>query len=174
MVSSALNETILTLYRHCRDMPAADFKGWAMETVQQAVPFDSGVWVTANIVSESHNSVYLFRQPWEMIENYLRNMSISGDALAQAVIANPGRTIVADGVIPRSEFIHSPSYLNHCRLYGMEHTLCTSHVAPVTHIVSAISFYRADPNTPFNETDRLTKELLTPHLIEAMRINLFS
>lgn len=39
---------------------------------------------------------------------------------------------------------------------------------------TGMSFYRADPDAPFSEAERRAKELLVPHMIEAMRINLFS
>lgn len=170
-----LNETILNLYRGCRNIPAHDFKEWAMETVRSAVDFDSGFWATAGeIVSQEFSSVYLFRQPPAMLENYERTVGLTNDLLAQAVVANPGQTMVMERVIPRDEFVAHPAYLQHCRHFGIEHALGTCHVSPVTLIPSGICFYRAHPDKPFSEADRRAKELLIPHMIEAMRINLFT
>lgn len=174
MTHARLHDAILALYRGCRDRPVSEFKEWAMETVLGAVAFDSGIWVTSDIVSDDFSSVYLFRQPTEMMENYYRTVGLGDDFLAQAAISSPGRTIKVEDVISRHEFVKHPTYLRHCRRYGMEHGLCTCYIAPVTNVPTGISFYRSDPDYPFNESSRQTKELLVPHMIEAMRINLFS
>lgn len=169
-----LNGVILALYQKSVDCPLSEFKPSAMRMVHDLVKFDSGIWITTDIVSDTHNSVYLHNQTQAMLTNYFRTVGILGDALASAVIANPGKTIDADSVIPYGEFVSHPTYQLHCRHFGMEHTLCTGHITPITNIHSAISFYRADPDSPFTESDRLTKEALVPHMVEAMRINLFS
>jgi len=171
---SRLHETILTLYRGCRDVPLAEFKGWAMERARRAVSFDSGIWVTSDIVSDDFSSVFLFHQPKEMMENYYLTIGLGNDLLAQTAIGHPGHTISAGDLIPRDAFVQHPVYLQHCQPYGMEHSLCTCHVSEITLVPTGMSFYRADPDVPFSEADRRTKELLVPHLIEAMRINLFS
>ena len=140
---------------------------------RSAVGFDSGMWVTADVVSDCFDCYYLFHQPREMMENYDKTIRISGDFIAQAVASNIGRTINSNDLVPHHEFIQLPSYLNHCRHYGMEYVLTTCHIYPVTGIPTAIAFYRSDPTASFSEADRQTTELLVPHLIEAMRINLF-
>lgn len=145
-----------------------------METVQGTIAFDSGFWATPDIVSDDFSSVYLFRQPREMLENYERTVGLANDVLGQAVIANPGRTINSSQIVPHDEFVKHPIYLRHCRYFGIEHSLSTCHISPVTRIPSGISFYRADPGKPFSESEREAKELLVPHMIEAMRINLFA
>lgn len=173
-VLSSVSAAILTLYRGCRDIPARDFKEWAMQTAQSTIAFDSGFWATSDVISDEFNSVYLFHQPPEMMENYERTVGIANDLLAQAALANPGRATIMSQTIPRDEFLTHPMYLKHCRHYGIEDSLCTIHVLPVTHIFSGASFFRADPKKPFSESDRKIKELLMPHMIEAMRINLFA
>ncbi|WP_310451848.1 helix-turn-helix transcriptional regulator [Sulfuritalea sp.] len=174
MTHPRLHDTILALYRGCRDRAASEFKEWAMETVRGAVEFDSGIWVTSDIVSDDFSSVYLFQQTPEMMKNYDRTLRLSGDFLAQAVMSNPGRTIRMEDLIPRAVFVGHPAYLQHCRYYGMEHALCTCQISPVTRVTTFVSFYRSDPKAHFVESSRQTKELLVPHMIEAMRINLFS
>ena len=131
-----------------------------MEAVRCAVAFDSGIWVTSNVVSDGFNSAYLFNQPPEMMENYNRTIRISGDSLAQAVVSSPGRTVNSNDVMLHDEFIRHPTYLQHCRYFGMEYALSTCHILPVTGIVSAIAFYRSDPDAPFTESERQAKELL--------------
>lgn len=169
-----LHEAILKLYQGCRDCPASDFKEYAMEAVRRAVPFDSGIWVSVNISSEAFRSVFLFRQPPEMMENYARVVGIAGDLLGQTAAAQPGRTINSGELMPRDEFIRHPVYALHCRPYGMEHALSTCHMTAVTGLGTLVSFFRADPGIPFGEDERRAKEVLVPHMIEAMRINLFT
>lgn len=169
-----MNETILALYRGCRDIPASEFKDWAMVTAQNAVDFDSGFWTTSDVVSEEFSSVYLFHQPPEMLRNYERNIGLANDLMAKVAVANPGRTAIMCQSIPRDEFLAHPMYRQHCQRFGIGDALCTCHVSPVTQIFSGIAFYRADFDKPFSESDRMAKELLASHMIEAMRINLFA
>lgn len=174
MFNQRLNETILALYQGCRDVSARDFKQWVLETIQNVIAFDSGFWATQDVVSDEFSSVYLFRQPGKMLENYENTIGFANDLLGQAVVANPGRTMVLEQVIPRDEFVTHPIYLRHCRHFGIEHALSSCHLSPVTQIPNGISIYRANPGKPFSESDRRMKELLMPHMIEAMRINLFA
>jgi DNA-binding CsgD family transcriptional regulator len=169
-----LHNTILALYQGCRDVPAQEFKKWAMEISCSAVAFDSGIWGTPDVVSDDFSSVYLFRQPAEMIENYDRNVHLSGDPLGQAALAHPHQTVLFNNMPAFGQDASYRQVAEHTRRYGITHALATYHVTPVTKIATGIAFYRADPKAPFTEADRQTKELLVPHLIEAMRINLFS
>lgn len=174
MTHPRLHDAILALYRGCRDRPVSEFKEWAMETVLGAVAFDSGIWVTSDIVSDDFSSMYLYRQSREMMANYDRTLRLSGDFLAQGAMAKLGRAIMIEDVVPRDAFLRHPAYLDHCRHYGIEHALCTCQVSPVTKVTTFVSFYRANPDAGFLDSDRRAKEILVPHMIEAMRINLFS
>lgn len=172
MDNSRLHDAILTLYRGCRDVSLAEFKGWAMEVARKAVAFDSGIWVTSDIVSDDVSSQFLFHQPREMMENYARTVRISGDPLAQAALANPSKSIVLNQMHANPSF--PMAVIEHVVRYGMINTTCTAYISPITRVITFVSFYRANPSAPFSDDDQETHELLVPHLIEAMRINLFS
>lgn len=172
MTHPRLHDTILALYQGCRDVPLADFKGWAMEVVRHAVAFDSGLWGTSDVVSDTVSSIFLFNQPKKMMDNYLRMVRISGDPFAQQALAEPGITVVSNHTVSNPDYV--PAYVEHTHRYGMEAMQCTCHISPVTRVTTFISFYRSNPDAPFTESDRQTKEYLVPHLIEAFRINLFS
>jgi DNA-binding CsgD family transcriptional regulator len=171
---SPLNETILALYRGCREQPPGEFKEWAMGLARTAVAFDSGIWVSVNVSSMFFQSAYLFRQPPEMLENYHRTIGLAGDNLGQAEFLNPAETIDSSVSLGREEFRRWSGYASHCQKYGMEQGLCTCQISRATGVPSFMCFYRADPDAPFSEEDRRTKQLLVPHMVEALRINLFS
>jgi DNA-binding CsgD family transcriptional regulator len=51
----------------------------------------------------------------------------------------------------------------------------TTHVAdPVLRLFTAVALYRADPARPFTEAERLFKQNLMPHLVEAWNSNRFN
>lgn len=174
MFHTTLNQTILALYRGCRDQTISNFKHWAMEIVRAAVNFDSGIWATSDIVSDDFNCIYLFHQPPELIHNYNKHIRISGDHLAKTALASPGRTIRLADVCPSDRRHEIPTFWEHCSQFGIEHALCTCPISPVAQIPTGLSFYRAAQDSPFTDEDRETVELLVPHMIEAMRLNLFS
>lgn len=173
MIGPRLQEAILTLYRGSGFRRKSVFKRWAMDAVRPAVPFDSGIWVTSDVSSKGFFSTHRFRHPPAPFYEDQPAACPADDFLSQAAISNPGRTIRADDVVPRHEFIRHPYYLQHCRQHGIEHALCTWHLIAGADVPTCIAFYRSDPETPFSESDRQITELLVPHLVEAMRINLF-
>lgn len=172
--SAKLNDTILELYRGCRDVSVSEFKDWAMQAANKALSFDSGLWSTSNVVSNDFSTMYLHRLPWEMIENYRNVLQAPNDPLAMHALANPGTTIRPRDVMPMNKWKATPAYLNHCVPFSIFDALCTLIISPHSHVPNVISFYRGKVDDEFSESDRQSAAALVPHLIEAMRINLFA
>jgi DNA-binding CsgD family transcriptional regulator len=53
----------------------------------------------------------------------------------------------------------------------VEHIVATGIVDPDTKLLNTLCLYRADMNRPFSESERLLKELIFQHLVEAARTN---
>lgn len=173
MLNDKISQLLIELYRGSGQQPADIFKQWAMELVNSVVPFDSGIWVMGSVENTvTPHSIYLYNQPMEMIENYVR--LTSEDPLRDAALKLTGTTIDLFAVVPRNKFIATEVYIEHCQIYGIEQAISTALIDPVTSLFSFISFYRADANKPFSEEDRSTKQFLTPHLVETYHFNLFS
>ena len=165
-----LNEFILTLYRASSKLTITEFSPWALDTFTKVLAFDSGVWGHATAADIIPYNIYLYHQPDELFHSYLQVQQL--DPLPQKVFSSrPGTTINFDKLIPKAEFDTHPLYLKHAKKFGMEYTLSTSLVDPLTSLSVFLAVHRSNPNQPFTDTECQIMEFLFPHLIEAQNQN---
>lgn len=167
-----INAFIVELYQAAREVSASRFKEWVFERLQILIAFDSGIWINGTMeYGPQVHGMHLHRQPVEMMLNYEHIKH--EDALAQRIAEQPGVTWDLYSIVPREEWIKRAAYTEHCKKYGIEAAISTAILEPDTGLVTFCSLYRANPDQLFSETDRATKETLTPHLLEAYRTCLF-
>lgn len=167
-----INAFIVELYQAAREVPAIRFKEWVFDRLQALLTFDSGIWINGTMeYGPQVHGMHLHRQPVEMMLNYEHIKH--EDVLAQRIAEQPGVTWDLYSIVPREEWIKRTAYTEHCRKYGIEAAISTAILEPDTGLVTFCSLYRASSDHPFSETDRATKELLVPHLLEAYRTCLF-
>ena len=170
----AFSGLLLQLYRQSQELPIASFQERALDKTREAVPFDSAIWVTGVMGQEGGivHSAFTYRQPPDMMANWERIKHL--DTLNFEAFSNLGQTINADFDLPGwRERVH-PEVLGHIEKYGMQHTLATIVAEPVLGTFTAVSFYRSRPAKAFSESDRLFKQNLVPHLVEALKTNRFN
>ena len=168
------SDLLLELYRLAQDAPAAEFQTRAMDRMREVFGFDSAIWATGVVkpdVGAIVHTAYLYRQPPEMLENWVRINK--NDELAFEAFRQQGRTLNSALCGPYWQSRFCPEVLAHIERYGMAHCLNTIIAEPVLQIWSGAAFYRADPERPFTEMERLLKQNLMPHLAEAWNINRF-
>lgn len=170
-VLQAVNEFIVNLYRHGRDVPVARFRHWALEQLREVIDFDSAMWGAGSESPQTINSVYLYRQPKKMIDEYVRDGWQAHDTLRAACAANPGKSINFSDLVSTEQWHRTPLYRHYARKYGIEWALCTVQVESYSSLNAFISLWRNDPARPFAEQDRRRKQVLVPHLIEALHAN---
>jgi DNA-binding CsgD family transcriptional regulator len=166
---------LLRLYREAQIIPPTEFQTAALDAAREALPFDSAVWITGVMGAEGGiiHSACVYRQPPDMMENYERIKQ--HDVLGFETFQNLGHTINASLTTGPNWLTRlHPAVLSHIRRYGMEHVLSTHITEPVLRIFSAVALYRADPEQPFTEAERLFKQNLMPHLAEAWNANRFN
>ena len=171
----AFSSLLLGLYRQAQIIPPTEFQTRALDAARETLDFDSAFWATGVMSSEGGiiHTACAYRQPPDMLENYERVKQ--HDTLGFETFSRLGQTINAALTtdpywLPR---LH-PDVLAHVKRYGMEHVLTTHINEPVLRIFSAVAFYRANPDQPFTEAERLFKQNLMPHLAEAWNTNRFN
>lgn len=171
----AFSSLLLALYRLAQSSPPAEFQILALDRVREALAFDSAVWITGVMSSEGGivHSACVYHQPSEMMENYERIKQ--HDVLGFETFQRLGHTINA-AVTTDSNWLTRlhPDVLAHVKRYGMEHVLSTHITEPVLQIFTAVAFYRANPEQLYSEAERLFKQNLMPHLVEAWNNNRFN
>lgn len=164
---------LLKLYRYALNITPSEFQTTTLDAVREALAFDSAVWITGVMGAEGGivHSACVYRQPPDMMENYERIKQ--HDVLGFETFQSLGHTINA--ALTTDPYWHTrlhPDVLAHVKRYGMEHVLTTHNITePVLRIFSAVAFYRANPDQPFSEAERLFKQNLMPHLAETWNNN---
>lgn len=171
----AYSNLLLSLYRLSQNTPPSEFQTYALDRVRESLPFDSAIWITGGMMQEGGvpHTIHIYHQPPDMMENWERIKQ--HDVLNFEAFKHLGQTINASLLIdpywqPR---VH-PKVMAHIKRYGMEHILATIIADPILRIFTAVSFYRADAEHPFSESERLFKQNLIPHLAEAWNTSRFN
>jgi DNA-binding CsgD family transcriptional regulator len=167
---SHLSALMLRLHQGARSQPVAGFIEWALGTLKEYLPFDSGLWAAAHIDPDGTPVVHLqhlHRQPAQLLADY-QELSRNDTVLSESV-RQPGVAVVAD---TRAWFpARFTAYLDR---YRIEHVLNTCIVDARTGLLTDIALWRADRDQPFSEDERCFMEAAFPHLIEACTQNRLS
>ncbi len=158
----ALSDFLLTLYRGADRIPTGEFKNWALNEAKVLIPFDSCVWGIETdrqgIINHLHNCGFI--PSWLLHQHE--------DKLSRDLRLNIGQTF---NVNVATEYTGTGIYEFHYRRFAIEHILGTDTIDADTQLLNTMSLYRSDPNQPFTEVERALKEVIFPHLIEAVRKN---
>lgn len=170
----AFSDLLLEIYRQAQDAPSVEFQTRVLDAVREHFAFDSALWATGFIGPEgaTPHAIFVYRQPPDMMENWARIKP--RDTLIYEAFKNLGQTV--NGALasdPCWQARFNADMMAHIKRYGMEHTLITMIATPLLRLYTAVSFFRADPERPFSETERLRKQNLMPHLAEAWNISRF-
>lgn len=165
-----LNGLIVELYQGVRGVALADFKKWAFEKIRCLVPFDSGLWYSGASVPWHLHDVFLLNRPYDLIGDYMERARPL-DFVWPSMRKHPGVTINSADLKSRHAFEHSEFYRVFAQHYGIECVLGTTMLDAMSSVRSIVSVWRSDALQPFTERERRQTEILTPHLVEADKMN---
>ncbi|MBK7954177.1 MAG: helix-turn-helix transcriptional regulator [Candidatus Accumulibacter sp.] len=163
----AFNRVILSLYREGREVPLASFQAWALEQIAGLFAFDSAWWGSATAQPSVLHEMHLHNCGQEILEFYPPHMA--QDVLRAAMVARPGTAVNLSDLTTRARHVRSPLYRECGRQLKLEWALGTLLIEPVSLLNEFLILWRHDPGQPFSDSERQTKELLMPHLVEAHR-----
>jgi DNA-binding CsgD family transcriptional regulator len=96
---------------------------------------------------------------------------IGQDLVGLQAARNPGRTINVNARHLCAERPDDAAYLDYLCRYRHENLLVTG-VVSASNAARSLSYYRADRDDQFSERERRLSELVFPHMMEALTINL--
>ena len=169
------SDFIRELYRSIGTIKAEDFKDWSLANLARILPFDSAFWAEGAEMGKVIFDAHLYNtshSPEEWLMDY--SALKSTDPLAAAVGENLDTTIYDADIIPREEWLAHPEFGPFCKKHDIQYTLCTAHLDPATTLIEVLSIYRASPDAPFSEQERLLMQFLFPHLLESRKRNQFT
>lgn len=168
-IYALLSDVLLHLYREARSPGGNDFLTRAFEGVKTLIPFDYGAWARAFVdldpgveyTGPQIIDVRLYNLPETIMQAYSSNVQKIG-TLAKVAAQAPGVTVNA---CLRDWF--PESVWEYFDQNGLQHELRTHFHNTATGLTTSISLIRADLNNPFSEQERLLKQQLMPHLVDA-------
>jgi DNA-binding CsgD family transcriptional regulator len=163
---SATSELLLELHQGGRDVSVEAFHDWALAAVKERLPFDAALWATGAMADSGPvvHGMHLHRRPPELLADYMPLWR--DDNLLAALLASPGTSIKMSHPDFPSEAVQE--YLEK---WDLGHFLSTVVDDPATRLFSVISLYRSRRAPAYSEAERLLKQDVAPHLIEAWRAN---
>lgn len=158
---------LLELHRRAHELGYRAMQHAALTSLRSLVPFDGalfGVGTVQGGAAEAHD-VFLFELPAELMTSWaeIRNE----DRLAFEATASPGTTIAVSA--HGAYYDACPRVRAHCERFDVAHLMCTAHVYAEAGLFWVMSLYRGARSPAFTEDERVTNELLSPHLFAASR-----
>ena len=156
---------ILALHRGSREHGQAAFRTFALDRVNEVVPFDSALWCRAFFedgkvrIYSAHDE----RLPpgtiaaWRGLEDRDELGALAFARLGETILASPATDVARDPVLIAGLL----------ERFDLAHFLTTCLVDPYTSLISAVTLTRRAHSPRFTERDRAAKAALTPHLVEA-------
>ena len=169
-MQGALSSVLIHMYRAAAaGMPSSRFKDLVFASVGEHLPFESAGWGTFAVTPTGPkvHSVHVYQLPMQMMAEYEAVKQF--DTLSAKALSSPGRTINVS--IDSTRWKLHPAIAAHVRKWGLDHSLGTVHVDPGLNICHAISLYRGAGSRPFKASERILKQQLMVHMVEAWNMN---
>lgn len=169
-MNGGLSRVLVNLYRAAAvGMSSSRFKDLVFASVSRYLPFESAGWGTFAVTPTGPkvHSVHVYQLPMQMMLEYEAVKQF--DTLSAKALSKPGRTINVS--IDNTRWKLHPAIVAHVRKWGLDHSLGTIHVDPHLNICHAISLYRGAGSRSFKSGERIQKQLLMTHMVEAWNMN---
>lgn len=168
-MTDVLDAAVLGIYRAVRGTASPVFKDTALSAVRTHLPFDTAGWGTFAITPQGAHvhSVHLLGLPMDMMVDY--EAVKQHDTLSARALARPGTTFNVS--VGQTRWSLHPAMVRHVRKWGLDHSLGTVFIDPALQLCSAVSLYRSAAQSAFTAAERLLKQKLMVHLVEAWNLN---
>jgi DNA-binding CsgD family transcriptional regulator len=161
-----LHTVIAGIYAAAVTTPLGEFKQAALRHIMAVLPFDTAVWASGVLSSNTMLTVTLLDQPDDMLAEYITKWQALDNCRDNAVVS-PG-TAWCNAMLEGVEaFRSSAMYLEFCRPYGIEDVLTIVEPRPELDMAEVVCLFRSAPEAVFGSTECATLEQLAPHLAAA-------
>jgi DNA-binding CsgD family transcriptional regulator len=150
---------VLDLHEASRALAPAAFQDWAIARLRRDLPFTSARWSLGAPSDEDilHSACYGTRPEFDRELHAIREQ----DDIRQRLISEVGATAMKNG--------HSADrFLRRFDQHHDLHSLLATAVPDASgKLLQVLSLYRSESAPPFTEADRVLKQMLAPHLMQA-------
>lgn len=175
---TGIDPLIARLYRATAEVPAADFRRWALETVRSELPFDAAIWGTGHESTlQFHTHTTLDVDP-SLFDDLLAHRHINPisqfffvDARSETPVQPPrfGQAVAMSDLMPDEDFFSSAIYQKVFKPRGISRILSSLHLHERSGIFTLLSLYRFDAKHRFSDQEKAQQQQLLFHLLESER-----
>ena len=163
--SKQLQSFVSSLYRGGAQIPADQFKPWALQQLRTLIPFDAAIFGTGNMSRGKFHNATVFGLKDGFTDTLEETAPLN--PLYGAITANMGSAIRIVDVLDDKTYYQSEIYNRCFKRYGVERILSSAHADIRTGLYTLLSLYRFDRDNDFTESEKNTHEALSFHLVEA-------
>ncbi|WP_028080359.1 helix-turn-helix transcriptional regulator [Solimonas soli] len=166
-----VDRLIARLYRSGLQIPAGQFREWALAQLARVVPCDGALWGTGTASQLRFHSVTVHGLPPEFPQQLVTTTAIN--PIIPALLQNLDTPVDMQQVFPDAEFFSSELYRSTFAPYGIHRILSTGHLDRRSGLYSLLTLYRKDRAAPFSEQDKLRQKRAIYHLFNAASHSFF-
>ena len=161
----SIDEFISRLYCKAASIPLESFSVWALDLLQQVVPFDGAIWATGHVATEQFHTHTCVDVSPELLTKLKQHLAIN--PIFPTLLENKGKAIDMADVIDDKDFYQSKLYLHCFKPFDIERILSSIHLDERSGIFTLLTLYRFDRNHSFTNKEKLQQNQLLFHLLKA-------
>lgn len=160
-----VDQFISQLYRQANQVTLAEFPYWALDLLQQVLPFDGAIWGTGHIATKNFHTKISVDVPTSIFTQLKKHLAIN--PIFTELIKQQGKPVDMSDVFDDVEFYQSILYRQCFAPYGIERILSSIHVEQQTGVFTLLTLYRFERDNKFSEQEKSTQQRLLFHLLSA-------
>lgn len=161
----SIDQFISQLYRESPQVPLANFSVWALDLLQQVIPFDGAAWGTGNIETRQFHTQSTVDIPTDIFDKLIRYSDIN--PIVDKLMSTTGQAIDMSDVVNDEAFYQSQLYLKCFKPFGIERILSSIHANERAGIFTLLTLYRYDRSHCFSKDEKKIQSQLLFHLLSA-------
>lgn len=163
----ALSEFLIELYKNAHYLPLDSFQHTTLLQLQNLLPFDYAAWGRGTADTRLVTDVVMVNQSAQVFSEWSQSVAMDDDC-CELLLKRVNSPAMFDDI---RGYRHSFAYNEHWRHHDTAHMLATITTEPADGYISFVSLCNADVARGFQDNHRQLKQLLTPHLSSALRLN---
>lgn len=156
---------ISQLYRQASLIPLEEFSTWALNLLQQVIPFDGAVWGTGHISTQAFHTQTNIDVPIEIFDQLKKHLAIN--PIFEKLLLNEGGAVDMRDVLSDKAFYQSELYQQCFKPFSIERILSSIHIEQRSGIFTLLSLYRYHREQSFTVKEKQIQSRLLYHLLSA-------
>ena len=156
---------ISQLYRGSAQVALADFSSWALDLLQQVIPFDGAIWATGHISTQDFHTQTSVDVDPEIFQRLRATVNLN--PIFTKLLTQQGQPIDMADVIDDKAFYRSEIYKQCFQPFGIERILSSMQFEQGSGIFTLLTLYRYDREHLFSAQEKQTQQQLLYHLLSA-------